>query len=145
MRDTQPYIPKPHARPHAPALLPAGVLAPTRVATIAAHAGIGQRLRWQGTVSAFTPELSALAPPAALYLTDIVDMNGVRVWAEVWLRYTGHLRQFGLCMGEMVAFVARVDRQLDGTYTLNRPSHFERIAPAPVMAEGAVSRNSRPL
>jgi len=145
MRDTQPYIPKPHARPHAPALLPAGVLAPTRVATIAAHTYIDQRVRWHGTVAAFTPGSSALAPPAALYLTDIVDTNGVRVWAEVWLRYTGRLRQFSLCVGEIVAFVARVDRQLDGTYTLNRPSHFERIASGQVITAVAVSRNSRPL
>lgn len=123
----QSFIPKPHAPRRFPSLLPAGVLASTRVATIAAYAYIGERVQWHGAVTALTPGLSELAPPAALYLTDVVDLNGVCVWAEVWLRYTRYLRQFNLRTGETVAFVARVDRQLDGTYTLNRPSHFERV------------------
>ncbi len=138
MRDMQPYIPKPHVPRRSPSLLPAGVLAPTRVATIAAHQYIGQRVLWRGTVAALRAGSSALAPPTALYLTDVVGGNGVCVWAEVWLRYTGYLRQFGLYEGESVAFVARVDRQLDGTYTLNRPSHFARAVLGQAAVEVAV-------
>lgn len=139
MRDTQPFIPKPHIPRRSPSLLPSGILAPTRAAIIAAHTYIDQRVSWQGVVAAFTPGSSALAPPTALYLRDVVDRDGVCVWAEVWLRYTRYLRQFGLDVGEPVAFVARVDRQLDGTYTLNRPSHFARVASAQVAVQVEVA------
>lgn len=122
MQDTQADIPKSHVPRRSPSLLPAGMLAPTRVATIAAHAYIGHRMRWQAVVAALTPGASALS------LTDIRDISGVCVWAEVWLRYTVSLRQLGLCAGETVAFLARVDWRLDGTYTLSRPGNFARVA-----------------
>jgi len=122
LRDTQAYIPKSPVPRRSPSLLPAGMLAPTRVATIAAHASIGHRMRWQAVVAALTPGVSAL------HLTDIQDLSDVRVWAEIWVRYTGHLRTLGLRTGETVTFVARMDRQLDGTYALHRPGNFARVA-----------------
>ncbi len=128
LKDARAYIPKSRVLRYSSSPPPANALAPTRVATIAAHVYIGQRVPWQGTVAAFIPGASKLGLPNALHLTDLTDGNGVRVWADVWLPYPEYLRQFDLHEGEMVTFVARVDRQLDGTYRLNRPSDFARAS-----------------
>ena len=116
-----PYFPPPEFHPRGTAVLPPAVLLPSPASARAARSRAGQRRRWQGRVTA------VVATPPMLGLGGVTDEAGVAVWDCLWLHYTKHLHALGLVEGDMLTFVARVDRLLDGSYTINRPLEAERI------------------
>jgi len=68
-----------------------------------------------------------IATPPMLCLGGVTDEAGVVVWDCLWLNHTKVLQALDLTEGEVVTFLARVDRQLDGSYILNRPLGAERV------------------
>jgi len=115
------FIPKRVATPRSNGVLPPPVLATTATGVVVVPAGMGQRVPWRGQVTA------VVAAPAMLCLGAVTDEGGRYVWERVWLRHTAHLRSLDLTEGDMVAFVARVDRLLDGSYVLTRPLKVCRV------------------
>jgi len=68
-----------------------------------------------------------VATPPMLCLAEVTDEAGVAVWDCLWLNHTKVLQGLDLVEGDVVTFMARVDRQLDGSYILNRPLQIERV------------------
>jgi len=68
-----------------------------------------------------------VATPPMLCLGRVTDEAGVVVWDCLWLNHTKVLQSLDLAEGDAVTFMARVDRQLDGSYILNRPLGAARV------------------
>lgn len=120
MRDTA-YVPKPASPPRGQVVLPPPVLAPSPEAVYVVRRLVGQRVRWRGRITA-TVEV-----PPMLRLGAVREESGAPVWEHLWLHHTRYLRALGLAEGDEIAFVARVDKLLDGSYILNRPLKAERV------------------
>jgi len=116
-----PYFPSLEAHPRTAVILPPAVLLPSPASARAARSQVGQRGRWQGRVTAM------VATPPMLCLGGVTDEAGVAVWDCLWLNHTKVLQALALIEGEVVTFMARVDRQLDGSYILNRPLGAARV------------------
>lgn len=126
MRDVEAFIPKPDRTRVGLGVLPAAALAQSRGARIAIHAYIGQRVLWHATVAASPPAHTRPIAAIGLWLVEVTDASGMCVWEWVCLRHTSHVQALRLRAEDRVEFIARVDRQLDGTYTLNRPTQLQR-------------------
>jgi len=68
-----------------------------------------------------------VATPPMLGLAAVTDEAGVVVWDCLWLNHTKLLHALRLVEGDMLTFMARVDRLLDGSYHLTRPLGAARI------------------
>jgi len=71
--------------------------------------------------------MAMVATPPMLCLAEVTDEAGVVVWDCLWLNHTKVLQSLDLAEGDAVTFLARVDRQLDGSYILNRPLGAARV------------------
>jgi len=117
-----PYFPQQDSRPHSAVVLPPAVLLTSPAAARAVRTYVGQRVPWRGRVTA------VVAIPPMLCLGSVTDESGVAVWNCLWLHYPKHLQTLDLAEDDVLAFVARVDKLLDGSYILNRPLGVQRVA-----------------
>jgi len=115
------YFPKPEGYPRAAVILPPAVLGTSPASVRVVRGYVGQRVRWRGCVN------EVVAIPPMLRLGAVSDESGVAVWDCLWLNYTKHLQALILAEGDVLEFVARVDKLLDGSYILNRPLKAQRI------------------
>jgi len=120
MRNTT-HIPKPGIAPRSTTPLPPPVFAITPDAVRVVRGYVGKRVPWCGTVIAVGGKTPMLG------LANVTDATGVVVWESLWLNYTQFLRTLDFAEGDLVAFVARVDKLLDGSYVLNRPLQVQRV------------------